>query len=50
MTATSSGHAGASTEPTGDAPSNAVLGPPVVAEQVVAMAEAALGHRIQARQ
>ena len=43
-----SGLARAGTEPAGDAPSSAARGPPVVAEQVAAMAEAALGHPVQA--
>ena len=47
--ATSSGLAGVSTEPAGDAPSSAARGPPVVAGQVAAMEEAALGHLVRAR-
>jgi len=44
--ATSSGLDGASTEPTGDALSRVACGPPMVAEQVAAMMEMALGQPI----
>ena len=51
--ATSSGLAGAGTEPAGDAPSSAAQSPPVVAEQVsstvAAMAEVALRCCVQAQ-
>jgi len=50
VAATSSGLARVSTEPAGDAPSSAVRGPHVVAEQVVATAELALGLHVRARQ
>jgi len=46
----SSGLARPSTEPTGDAPSSAARGPPVVAEQVAATAKVALGHPVQVQQ
>ena len=46
VAATSSGLAGASMETAGDAPSSVARGPPMVAEQVAAMAEAALGHPV----
>ena len=44
--ATSSGLAGASMEPVGDAPSSTALGPFVVAEHVATTVEAALEHPI----
>ena len=50
VAAMSSGLAGASTEPTGDAPRSVARGPPMVAEQVAAMVEAELGRPVRARQ